>query len=240
MCNVTKSNCLDSERATLLTKPTGLTGLSEFTDDLPIHAVMTDDPMRARMLAAHWLDDAKVIYELRGMIGYTGTYLGVPLTLLSSGFGDASAIMYLHDARLLGMQRVFYIGECISHARGIKLRDVIIATGGDPALMQCALAAAGEHSIPVAVHAVATHESVLADDTETRSDITDFASEAISKYTTANGIAALSILTVSQNTATGERIEEHERQSRFHAASKLVFEALALDGRRQQKASTRE
>ena len=208
---------------------TGLTGLSGIMSSLPIHAVMTDDPMRARMLASHWLDNAKVLYELRGMIGYTGSYKGASIALLSTGYGESSALMYLQDARLLGMQRVFYMGECVSRIPGIKLRDVILVKGGDASLMQCALSVAEQFAIAVASHSVTTCDRIFLDGDIIPGDIVDFASGAVAEFAAEHGIAAVSVLTVSQNTATGVRIEEHERQSRFNAASQLVFEALAID-----------
>ena len=185
--------------------------------------------MRARMLASHWLENAEVLYELRGMIGYTGSYKGAPVALLSAGYGESSALLYLSDARMLGTQRVFYIGECVSNVPDIKLRDVILVKGGDDSLMQCALSVAAQFAIAAVPRSVITSDRMLLDDSLISGDIADFASGAVARFAAEHGIAAISVLTVSRNTAIGERIEEHERQSRFNAAAQLVFEALAKD-----------
>ena len=212
---------------------TGLTGLSALTAALPVRAIMTDDPMRVRMLAAHWLENAKVLFELRGMIGYTGNYKDAELTLIAAGYGESAAMLYLDDACLLGARRVIYMGECISHVCSVKLRDVILAEGGDAALMQCALTVSGRFSIAATARDVTTNDRMFIEESVTPGDITDFASGAVARFAAGRELAVLSVLTVSQNTATGERIEEHERQSRFNAASQLVFETLAMDAKEQ-------
>jgi purine-nucleoside phosphorylase len=66
-------------------------------------------------------------------------------------------------------------------------------------------------------------------------DVADFASGAVARFAFDQGVAALSVLTVSQNTSTGEKIEEHERQSRMDAAARIIFETLALDMKNQIK-----
>ena len=208
---------------------TGLTGLTDLADNLPIRTVMTDDPMRARMLAAHWLENAKALFELRGMIGYAGSYKGAELTLMAVGYGESAALLYLRDACLLGIRRVVYMGECIARVPGVKLRDLIFAHGGDAALTGCALAASSQLSIPAAVRHVTTNDHLFLDKSGVSGDIVDFASGAVARFAVEQGIAALSVLTVSQNTATGERMEQHERQSRFHDAARITFETLAMD-----------
>ena len=57
--------------------------------------------------------------------------------------------------------------------------------------------------------------------------IVDDITGALYEQARADGIKALSILTVSENTRTGEKMEEHEKRSRFYAAARLVFETFA-------------
>ena len=206
-----------------------LTGLSELAGKLPEYAVITDDPMRTKMLASHWLDNAKAIYELRGLVGYSGNYKDAALALITAGFGETSALLHLHDAYLLGVRRFIYMGECVSRVPDVKLRDVVIAQGGDAELTSAALRASIQFSIPALMRDVATDDRLFLKKTDISGDVVDFASGAVAGYAAAQGIAAISILTVSQNTASGERMEEHERQSRMHAAAQLVFETFALD-----------
>lgn len=215
-------------------KLTGLRG------SLPERAVLTDDPMRARMLAAHWLENAAPLYELRGLEGCVGGYRGAGIALLSVGYGESAALLYLHEAAQLGVKRVIYMGECVSHEADLRLRDVIIPEGADPALLACALEAARQSGLSVNILGVTTDDRFFLGAGGDSRGITDFASGAVARYAAGHGLAALSILTVSQNTANGEGLEEHERQSRFHDAARLTFEALALDaGRRPISAAER-
>ena len=208
---------------------TGLSGITGLTDRLPYYAIITDDPMRTRMLSAHWLENTKVLYELRGMIGYTGMYKGAAIALLSAGYGETSALLYLHDACLLGARRVIYTGECVSQTPEVHLRDVIIAKGGDEKLTGCALRASKQFSIPTSVREAYTNDRMFLGDPSFSGDIVDYASYAVAGYASKLEVAAISVLTVSQNTATGERVEEHERQSRFNTAAQLAFETIAID-----------
>ena len=209
---------------------TYLTRLSSPDTKLPPKVIMTDDPMRVKMLAAHWLDNAALLYELRGMTGYTGKYKDEEIAVLATGFGGSSARLYMHDAALLGMRSVIYLGECIAQVQGIRLRDVIIAAGGDRLMTERALDIASQFSLPVSVREVNSCERFYSDDRQIAADIIDFASESVAEFAEGHGIAAISVLTVSQNTATGERMEEHERQSRFHDAARLAFEVMASCG----------
>jgi len=208
---------------------TGLTGLSGLTDNLPIRAIITDDPMRVRMLAAHWLENASVLYEERGMVGYTGSYKGTALSVLSVGYGESAAVLYLHDASLLNVSRFIYMGECFARVPYIRLRDVILAKGGDERLMQSALAVSEQFSLKAIVRDVTTCDRFSLDESSVAGDVVDFASGAVAQYAAKYGLAALSVLTVSRNIVTGERIDEHERQSRFNTASQLVFETINKD-----------
>ena len=205
---------------------TGLTGLSGMSERLPERAIMTDDPMRAKMLAAHWLDNAREIYELRGMIGYIGTYKNMALCIISSGYGESSTLTYLNDAFIIGVRRMLYIGECISVVTDIKPRDIIIASGGDAALTQDALSISKQLSIPASVRDVETNDRLFIERKPISGDIVDFATSSIYQFSSEHGIAALTILTVTRNTATGDHMEDHERQSRFHSATQLSFETI--------------
>ncbi|MCL1817071.1 MAG: hypothetical protein FWG43_05675 [Clostridiales bacterium] len=212
---------------------TGLTGLSRLAGlaNLPVRAILTDDPMRARMLAAHYMENVTVLYELRGMIGYSGSYNGAKIALLSVGYGESAALLYLHDAFLCGVRRVLYMGECISCSPHFKLRDIILAAGGDATLMRYALVAAKQLSLTTTIGNVTTCDRLFLNMSGITGDIADFAAGAVAGFAADYGMAALSVLTVSQNTATREQIEEHERQSRLNAAAQIVFESCALDAK---------
>ena len=212
----------------LLEKFTGLTGLSGLEYALPGNIIMTDDPMRTKMLAAHLLENSEIIYELRGMVGYSGSYKKQKIAIASVGFGESSALLYLHDAAALGGKRIVYLGECISTTANIGLREVIISNSGDRQLISQTLATARELSIVANPRNVVTDDRFQIDDGGLTGDVIDFASGVISTYALKRKIAIVAILTVSRNLATGESMEEHERQSRMNDAARLAFETLAM------------
>ena len=77
---------------------------------------------------------------------------------------------------------------------------------------------------------VSTKKVMTPDDVEPgETGILDEVTGAFYEQARADGIEALSVLTVSENTATREHIEEHERRSRFYAASHLVFETFGSE-----------
>lgn len=197
-------------------------------DLVPKNVVLTDDPMRCKMLAAHYLEYARTSYEQRGMIGYAGSYKGCNIAVLSVGYGESAALNYLREAVELGAERVIYTGECVSMTHEHKIRDVILADGGCRELLGCARLASKRYSLPAAVCPVSTNDRFFLG-VGKANGIVDFATETVYGYARERGISALSILTVSENVETGERVEEHERQSRFNTAARLCFETLAID-----------
>ena len=201
-------------------------------DALPENAILTDDPMRSRMLAAHYLDNAVPLHGKRGMVAFSGSYKGAKIAVLSCGFGTAAAESYLCEMARLGAKTVVYTGECVSLTGAYPLRQVIIAEGSDKGMIQRAQHSADSFELPpFTLCGVVTHDLYYINgfDGEAPNGILDFASDAVFCCARTLGLTALSLLTVSENAATGERVEDHERQSRFHNASRLCFETLALE-----------
>ncbi len=61
------------------------------------YVLFPGDPYRARWIAETFLDDAKLYNEVRGMLGYTGTYKGVRVSVQGSGMGQPSMAIYAHE-----------------------------------------------------------------------------------------------------------------------------------------------
>jgi len=193
------------------------------TDSFPMRAIITDDPLRIKMLAAHHLDNAVIKHEQGDELVYTGNYRRTAVALISAGFEQDAVPEYLRLAKQYGVEEIIYIGECVSASRLHPLRSVILAEGGDRALLERSYAAASRSDIRVTVQPVLTHGSAAGD----FGGATDAITKEIYVRANENGIAAISVLTVSENTETGEKMEEHERRSRLYPAALLVFETLA-------------
>jgi len=210
-----------------LAQLSNLTGLSSLEQALAPNIIMTDDPMRTKMLAAHYLENSEIIYELRGLVGYNGSYKDENISLVSTGYGESSALLHLYDAMILGAKRIVYMGECISTTADVGLRDVILSDSGDKLLIEQTLASARVLAIDVSKRKVLTNDRFPLLNESLMGDIIDFASASIATFAALNQIALVAILTVTRNLATGESLEEHERQSRMNNAARLAFETLA-------------
>ena len=190
----------------------------------PGRVILTDDPLRAKMMAAHHLENAVLLYENGDELLYFGSYNGTAIALVAVGFDNEAFPGFIREAAKLDVTEVIYIGGCASITDRYPLRTVILADGGCRNLQNRALTAAARCAITAAVRTVASPDGVTGEGI----DITDSVTGAFYMEARSYNIKALSILTVSENTKTGEKMEEHERRSRFYAAARLVFETFAL------------
>ena len=198
-----------------------------FADKLPRNIILTDDVMRVEMLAAHYLNDARLVSESRGMRSYAGTYKDVPVAAVACGFGRTAAMLHLKEAHGLGAGNVVYIGECISLTERYALMDNIIPNGYGAKLSQNLKAAANAKNVKLHFTDVRTDDGFLLSRIKPEHcEVIDFAHEGLCVIADDLGVEMISLLVVSENARTGERIEENVRQSGFHIASQLAFEAI--------------
>jgi 5'-methylthioadenosine phosphorylase/purine-nucleoside phosphorylase len=86
------------------------------------------DPRRAKYIADTFFDDARCVNEERGMLGFTGTYKGEPISVQSVGMGGASvAIYYTELAEQLGAKRIVRVGTAGGLAAEMQMGDTVIA-----------------------------------------------------------------------------------------------------------------
>ncbi|NMM16612.1 MAG: purine-nucleoside phosphorylase [Cellulomonas sp.] len=97
--------------------------------DFAPDVLMPGDPRRARRIAETVLDDARLVTEVRGILGYTGTVEGRPVSVLASGMGMPSITIYATELfRFYGVQRIIRIGTAGGMATRLGLGDVVIAS----------------------------------------------------------------------------------------------------------------
>ena len=90
--------------------------------------LMPGDPYRAKWAAETFLQDARLVNNVRGMLGFTGTWKGNPVSIQGSGMGMPSLSIYVNELiRDFGAKTLIRIGSCGGMAETVKLRDVIIA-----------------------------------------------------------------------------------------------------------------
>lgn len=90
--------------------------------------LLPGDPLRAKYIAEKFLDNPKCYNEVRGMLGYTGTYKGVPVSVQGTGMGMPSAAIYVNElVREYGVKQLIRVGTCGSIQKDVNVRDLVIA-----------------------------------------------------------------------------------------------------------------
>ena len=100
---------------------------SKLEDIAPV-VLMPGDPLRAKYIAENFLEDYKLINEVRNMFGYTGTYKGKRVTVFASGMGIPSIGIYSYELyKYYDVKNIIRIGTCVSFHKDIKVLDVILS-----------------------------------------------------------------------------------------------------------------
>ena len=95
--------------------------------------LLPGDPMRAKYIAETFLDGAVERNSERGMLGYTGTYEGRPVSVQSTGMGCPSAAIVIEELVQLGVKRLLRVGTCGGLQPDLGLGDLIVALTAIPA-----------------------------------------------------------------------------------------------------------
>ncbi len=92
--------------------------------------LMPGDPLRAKFIAENFLTDAKLVNNVRGIHGYTGTYKGVPVSVMASGMGMPSIGIYSYELyNFFGVENIMRIGSAGAMHKDIHVRDIVIGAG---------------------------------------------------------------------------------------------------------------
>lgn len=221
--------------------------------DIAETVLMPGDPLRAKWAAETFLDDAVCVNEVRGMLGFTGTWRGNRVTIHGSGMGMASLSIYANELiKDYGAQTLIRIGSTGAMQEHIKLRDVILAMTSstistpssgifrelnyapcaDWTLLKAAEAAAAAKASTVHVGGIYSSDVFYDERPDlneqmTRHGVLAVEMEAAELYTLAAryGRRALAVLTVSDHLVTGEALPSEDRQSSFGDMVEIALEA---------------
>jgi purine-nucleoside phosphorylase len=131
------------------------------SDDYAPVALLPGDPLRAKRVAEEFLQDARLVNSERGMLGYTGTYNGRPVSVQATGMGCPSAAIVIEELIMLGVQRLIRIGTCGGLSPDLQLGDTVIALSAVPADGTALRYTGGEAHAPTA-HFGLTHGAIHA------------------------------------------------------------------------------
>jgi purine-nucleoside phosphorylase len=100
--------------------------------DFAESVLLPGDPRRATYIAENFFEDAELVTEERGLLGYTGTHKGVPVSVQATGMGCPSAAIVTEELIQLGAKNLLRVGTCGGFERELRLGDLIIATAAAP------------------------------------------------------------------------------------------------------------
>ena len=221
--------------------------------DIAETVLMPGDPYRARWAAETFLEDAQCINEVRGMLGFTGTWRGHRVTIQGSGMGMPSLSIYANELiSQYGVKTLIRIGSCGGMQSHVNIRDVIIAMSAstitspssaifkevnfaptaDYDLLAAAVVAARSKGTTTHVGGIYSSDVFYAerpdlDEQMVRHGILGVEMEAAELYTLAarHGRRALAVLTVSDHLQTGEALPSEDREKTFGDMVEIALEA---------------
>jgi DeoD family purine-nucleoside phosphorylase len=100
--------------------------------DFAESVLLPGDPRRAQYIADNFLEDARLVTEERGLLGYTGTYGGEPVSVQTTGMGCPSTAIVTDELIQLGAKNLLRVGTCGGYHPEMELGDLVIATAATP------------------------------------------------------------------------------------------------------------
>ncbi|MCL4158494.1 UNVERIFIED_CONTAM: hypothetical protein GTU68_041050, partial [Idotea baltica] len=96
--------------------------------DIAETILLPGDPLRAKWIAETFFENSKCFNEVRGMLGYTGTYNGKRVSVMGTGMGVPSISIYAHELiTQFGVKNLIRVGSSGSYQEHVKIRDVVFA-----------------------------------------------------------------------------------------------------------------
>lgn len=212
--------------------------------------LMPGDPLRAKYIAENFLESPRLVNNVRGIQGYTGTYKGVPVSVMASGMGMPSIGIYSYELfSTFGVENIIRVGSAGGMQRSIKVRDIVIGMGActnsnygsqyglngtyapiaSYKLLRTCVDKAEEMSYNYHVGNLLSSDTFYTDDTSSnwgKMGVMAVEMEAAALYMNAArlGKNALAICTISDHLLTGEATSSEERQSSFTDMMTLALE----------------
>ncbi|NKI72919.1 purine-nucleoside phosphorylase [Dickeya sp. CFBP 2040] len=218
--------------------------------------LMPGDPLRAKYIAETFLENAVEVNNVRGMLGFTGTYKGRRISVMGHGMGIPSCSIYTKELITeYGVKKIIRVGSCGAVRSDVKLRDVVIGMGActdskvnrirfkdhdfaaiaDFDLLRHAVDAAKARGINTRVGNLFSADLFYTPDSQMfdvmeKYGILGVEMEAAGIYSVAAeyGAKALAICTVSDHIRTHEQTTAAERQTTFNEMIEIALESVLL------------
>ena len=220
--------------------------------DIAETVLLPGDPKRAKWIAENYLENLFCYTDIRGMLGFTGTYKGKKVSVQGTGMGIPSISIYITELmKDYGVKNLIRVGSAGSYQKDVKVRDVVIAmsTSTDSninnrrfngvnfsptanfELFKTALKVVEEKNIKIKAGNVLTSDEFYNDNSDYYKKWADFGVLAVEMetaglYTLAAKYKtrALSILTISDSLVSPEITSAEEREKTFSEMIELALE----------------
>ena len=214
--------------------------------------LMPGDPLRAKFIAETYLEEPKLVNNVRGIQGYTGTYKGVPVSVMASGMGMPSMAIYSYELfNMYGVENILRVGSAGAVSMELKLRDIVLGQGActsssmqdnfgvhghfapiaDFDLLRCAAQICEERKLRYKAGNLISSDIFYNDGPAFNQPFLNLGAlavemEAAALYMNAAraGKRALAICTISDHVLTGEATSAEERQTTFNEMMELALE----------------
>ena len=214
--------------------------------------LMPGDPLRAKYIAETYLEGPKLVNNVRGIQGYTGTYKGVPVSVMASGMGMPSMAIYSYELfNMYGVENILRVGSAGAVSMELKVRDIVLGQGactsssmqdnfgvhghfapiGSWDLLKCAADICEERKLRYKAGNLISSDIFYNDDPAFNQPFINLGAlavemEAAALYMNAAraGKRALAICTISDHVLTGESTSPEERQTTFNEMMELALE----------------
>ena len=224
------------------------------TGEIADKILLPGDPLRAKYIAETFLENPVCYNQVRGMLGYTGTYKGERVSVQGTGMGMPSASIYAQELiQSYGVKKLIRVGTCGAISEDVHVRDLVIAQGAVTSSSMVQKNFSNFHFAPIAdfqllktayelatASGVTTHVgNILSEDTFYKDDMTETLQlaelgvmgvemEAAALYYLGAKfhVQTLAICTVSDHIVTGEETTAAERQTTFNDMMTIGLETL--------------
>lgn len=213
--------------------------------------IMPGDPLRSKLIAENFLENAELVNNVRGIQGYTGTYKGKKVTVMASGMGNPTMGIYSYELfKFYKVNRIIRIGSIGAMSENIKIKDLIIAENvftntnynnfyinngesyiaGSKNLVSSAQKIAKKNNMNYHIGNILCSDTFYTDEDEIskskKHNLLGVEMEGAALYLNAQRLNkdALVICTVSNNLITGEETTSEERQNAFTDMIKVALE----------------
>jgi purine-nucleoside phosphorylase len=211
--------------------------IDDFKCVLPSICLITDDPYRVKMIAAHYLDNVEIFTETRGQVGLIGEFNNIPLVILSVGIGVTSTMAYLTElCSKTEIKRIIYFGDCITNDPNLTVGSVNCISKAyendrcfvaSENLLKYIEIIMRKNNINARPCVTTTNDNYFIEKkyiVSEESEVLDFTTSAIYRLNENNtDIETLSILSICENIITKEKIDEAVRQSGCHSGVMLAL-----------------